>query len=99
MVKEFEPTLKKYMSNLEDKIDIADLDLIRPKIVLGYSHKTSKLTLVTSYEPFFQYIEVIEKAIKNGLSYLPLKKATILGDGNFAHTKEHFLRWYKNQKI
>ncbi len=98
MVKEFEPTLKKYMSNLEDKIDIADLDLIRPKIVLGYSHKTSKLTLVTSYEPFFQYIEVIEKAIKNGLSYLPLKKATILGDGNFAHTKEHFFEMVQKSK-
>ena len=98
MVKEFEPTLKKYMSNLEDKIDIADLDLIRPKIVLGYSHKTSKLTIVTSYEPFFKYIDVIEDTIKKGLSYSPLKKATLLEEGSFAHTKEHFFEMVRKSK-
>jgi anthranilate synthase component 1 len=98
MVKEFEPTLKKYMSHLEDTIDIADLDLIRPKIVLGYSHKTSKLTIVTSYEPFLKYIEVIENAIKNGSPYIPLKKATLLDVGSFAHTKEHFFEMVRKSK-
>ena len=28
--------------------NIPDLDLIRPKIILGFSHKTSKLVIVTS---------------------------------------------------
>jgi anthranilate synthase component 1 len=98
MVKEFEPTLKKYMSNLDDKIGIADLDLIRPKIVLGYSHKTSKLTIVTSYEPFFKYIEIIENTIKNGLPYLPLKKATLIEEGSFAHSKEHFFEMVQKSK-
>jgi len=98
MVKEFEPTLKKYMSNLQDDIKIADFDLIRPKLVLGYSHKNSKLTLITSYEPFFKYIEIIENAIKSGTSYLPLKKATLLNVGTFAHTKEHFFEMVRKSK-
>jgi len=98
MVKEFEPTLKKYMNQLEDKICIADLDLIRPKIVLAYSHKSSKLTIVTSYEPFYKYIEIIEKSIKDGSAYLPLKKAILLEDGEFAHTKEHFFEMVKKSK-
>jgi anthranilate synthase component 1 len=98
MVKEFEPTLKKYMSNLKDEIKIADFDLIRPKIVLGYSHKNSKLTLVTSYRPFFHFLDIIEQAIQEGSVYLPLKKATLLNEGKFAHTKEDFFNMVKKSK-
>ncbi len=98
MVKEFEPTLKKYMDKLEDKIDINDLDLIRPKMVLAYSHKTSKLSIITSYEPFFKFIEIIENSIKDGSSYLPLKKAVLLDNGHFAHTKERFFKMVDKSK-
>ena len=48
MVATFEPTLEKSMNNLPDELNIPDCDLIRPKIVLVYSHKTSQLTMVTS---------------------------------------------------
>lgn len=48
--KEFEPKLKNSMNNLVDQLDIPDLDLIRPNIILGFSHKTSKLVMVTSVE-------------------------------------------------
>ncbi|MFZ9659894.1 MAG: anthranilate synthase component I family protein [Arcobacteraceae bacterium] len=98
MVKEFEPTLKKHMNHLDDKIDIADLDLIRPKMVLAYSHKTSKLTIITSYEPFVKFIDIIEESIKEGSQYTPLKKAILLEDGKFAHTKEHFFEMVKKSK-
>jgi anthranilate synthase component 1 len=36
------------MNSLEDELNIPDLDLIRPKIILGFSHKTSKLVILTS---------------------------------------------------
>ncbi|MCK5111847.1 MAG: anthranilate synthase component I family protein [Arcobacteraceae bacterium] len=90
MVKEWEPTLKAYMDNLEDSINIADLDLIRPKIVLVYSHKTSKLSIVTSLETFKDKIKVIRDELYKGCEYTPLKKATILEDGKFALSKEEF---------
>jgi anthranilate synthase component 1 len=53
---------------------------------------------VTSYEPFFRYIEIIENTIKNGLPYLPLKKAILLAEGSFSHTKEHFFEMVRKSK-
>ncbi len=90
MVKEWEPTLKKSMDNLDDNINIADFDLVRPKIVLVYSHKSSKLTIITSLEKFKNKIQVIEDELQKGCEYTPLKKATILEDGKFALSKEEF---------
>ncbi len=90
MVKEWEPTLKKSMDNLEDNINIADLDLIRPKMVLIYSHKNSNLTIITSLKSFEPNIDIIAKEIKKGSEYTPLKKATILEEGSFALSKEEF---------
>jgi 2-isopropylmalate synthase len=34
------------MNNLVDQLNIPDLDLIRPNIILGFSHKTSKLVSI-----------------------------------------------------
>ncbi len=46
MVKVFEPTLHKFMDNLNDSLKKPDLDLIRPKVIVVYSHKSSTLTLL-----------------------------------------------------
>ena len=46
MVKVFEPVLKKVMDNLKDETDIPDFYMIRPKIVIGFSHKFSELTII-----------------------------------------------------
>jgi anthranilate synthase component I len=90
MVCEFEPKLKKSMSNLSDEIGIADFDLIRPKIILGYSHKTSKLVIITSILECKDELERIENTLTQQYLYLPLKKAEILNEGKFAFTKEQF---------
>jgi len=90
MVKQFEPKLQNSMNNLKDDINIDDLDLIRPKMVLIYSHKTSYLTVVTSMPSFEKYISVIEEKLKEPYSYTPLKKATLLDEGKFEHSKEKF---------
>jgi len=98
MVQEFEPKLKSSMNNLKDNINIADFDLIRPKMILAYSHKTSKLTIVTSLEEFEPYIKVIEDEIKKGSEYTPLKKAIINEEGSFYHTKEDFFTMVRKSK-
>ena len=90
MVATFEPTLEKYMNNLDDQFDIADCDLIRPKMVLVYSHKNSHLTMITSMASMKNYLDIIESKLKEPFEYTPLKKATLLDDGKFAHTKEKF---------
>ncbi|MEA3289064.1 MAG: anthranilate synthase component I family protein [Campylobacterota bacterium] len=90
MVSTFEPKLEESMKDLEDEINIADCDLIRPKIVLVYSHKSSKLTIVTSMGSMKDHLETIENRLKEKFEYTPLKKAELLGEGSFSHTKEKF---------
>ena len=92
MVQQWEPTLKQYMQDLKDELKIADFDLIRPKMVLVYSHKSSKLTLITSLDSFKNKINSIKKQLKKGCSYTPLRKATILDKGKFALSKEDFFK-------
>jgi len=88
--KEFEPVLKPYMDNLQDDLNIPDLDLIRPKIILGFSHKTSKLIMVTSIKECENKLELIEKELFTPYEFLPLQKATLLDEGKFNYTKEQF---------
>jgi len=98
MVATFEPTLEKSMANLHDEINIADCDLIRPKIVLVYSHKTSKLTMVTSIKECENSLENIEKFLNEPFMHTPLQKAKILKEGSFAHSKEDFFEMIKKSK-
>ena len=96
--KEFEPKLKSSMQNLKDQLDIADFDLIRPKIILAYSHKTSKLTILTSVDKLKNELEAIEKELLKPYNYTPLKKATILDEGKFNYSKEEFFSMVEDAK-
>ncbi len=96
--KEFEPTLKKSMNSLEDQLNIADVDLIRPKIILGFSHKTSKLVMVTSLKECEKECEKIEQELYTAYTFTPLKKAEILDEGKFNYTKEQFFEMVKKAK-
>ena len=88
--KEFEPSLKPYMDNLKDELNIPDLDLIRPKIILGFSHKTSKLVMITSVKECEKDLDLIEKELYTAYNFEPLGKAEILDEGQFTFSKEKF---------
>jgi len=90
MVATFEPTLEKSMGDLRDDFNIADCDLIRPKIVLVYSHKSSHLTMITSMESVQHKLVEIEEVLKEPFEYTPLKSVELLSDGAFEHSKEKF---------
>ena len=98
MVCEFEPSLKKSMSDLKDTINIADLDLIRPKMILCFSHKTSMLTIVTSMKEYEPHIEKIDKLLHEPYEFKPLQKAQLLDEGSFAFTKEQFFEMVAKSK-
>lgn len=98
MVAKFEPVLEEYMDGLQDDFDIADCDLIRPKMVLVYSHKSSKLTIITSMQEMQPFIEKIENSLKEPFEYTPLKPVELLDDGHFAHTKEKFFDMISKSK-
>ncbi|WP_108063634.1 anthranilate synthase component I family protein [Poseidonibacter lekithochrous] len=96
--KEFEPKLKDSMNNLVDQLNIPDLDLIRPKIILGFSHKTSKLIMVTSIDDLKDELQVIEDELFTPYEFTPLKKAEILDEGKFNFSKEEFFNMVAKSK-
>ena len=96
--KEFEPSLKPFMDDLKDDLNIPDLDLIRPKIILGFSHKTSKLVMITSIKECEKDLELIEKELFTSYEFEPLKKATIINEGKFTFSKEKFFEMVATSK-
>lgn len=90
MVKVFEPVLQSTMDKLKDELNTPDLDLIRPKLIVVYSHKTHKLTLVTSMHSMAENFEEIEGYLKSAYEYVPLKPTSPNSQGTFAFSKEKF---------
>ncbi len=96
--KEFEPKLKPFMDDLKDDLHIPDLDLIRPKIILGFSHKTSKLVMVSSLLSSLPLLDDIEKELFKPYTFTPLKKAIIQEEGKFNFSKEKFFEMVAKSK-
>ncbi len=90
-VKVFEPRLKSHMDNLKDEIGIADIDLIRPKLICTFSHKSNTLTVHTFIEEIGQKLEEIEKLLKSPHYYIDIQKSEIEAQkSSFAFSKDEF---------
>lgn len=89
MVKVFEPVLKESMSNLKDTLNTPDLDLIRPKIIIGFSHKNSMLTIIDNEKTNDELMSKIENILKQSHTPTPLKRA-ILKEGKLGIDKNQF---------
>ncbi len=92
MVKVFEPTLKEFMDSLEDTLNTPDLDLIRPKIIIGYSHKSSHLSIIDPTNENLDMLEEITKIISKPHTPEPIKPAILDGEGEFSISKERFMQ-------
>lgn len=79
LIKEFEPVLRASMDALEDETDIPDFDMIRPKIIIGYSHKNCRLTMMSTISGI-ESLESLENLLLSSYSCAPLKRPT----GSFA---------------
>ncbi len=98
MVKVFEPKLGSNMDNLIDELHTPDLDLILPKIILVYSHKNHKITLVSTIKGFSDEFENIEKELKSPYEYIHMKKNIGHDNGTFSHSKEKFFKMIDDSK-
>lgn len=90
MVKVFEPVLEESMDDLLDPLDTPDLDLVRPKIIIAYSHKSAKLTLILNDESMAAGITSIENILENSCTPMPLKAVELEGEGTFSIDEERF---------
>ena len=98
IVKVFEPVLKKSMKNLKDETEIPDFYMIRPKIVIGFSHKSSELTIIINYEEYKDYLYIIKDVINSTYKHKPLKPAKILEEPKFVFSKEKFYEMVNTAK-
>ncbi len=90
MVKVFEPVLEESMDPLEDTLNTPDLDLVRPKIIIAYSHKSAKLTLILNDESMTEALREIEALIQSSFTPLTLKPVELDGEGSFSIDEERF---------
>ena len=90
MVKVFEPVLEESMDKLLDPLNTPDLDLIRPKIIIAYSHKSAKLTLILNDESMQSGLDSIEDILHNTCTPMPIKAVKLEGEGSFSIDEERF---------
>ncbi|MBD3824175.1 MAG: anthranilate synthase component I family protein [Epsilonproteobacteria bacterium] len=90
MVQVFEPKLKASMAGLKDELHTPDLDLILPKIVLIYSHRTHQVTLISTLEEYSAMFDSIESRLKSTYEYSHIIKNQGSDEGSFAFSKERF---------
>jgi len=90
MVKVFEPTLKVAMDKLYDPLNTPDLDLVRPSILLAFSHKTAMLTIIQNDESYSEQVIKVEKLLQEPILPQKLKPAILNGEGVFSIEEERF---------
>jgi len=90
MVKVFEPVLSESMDTLLDPLDTPDLDLVRPRIIIAYSHKSAKLTLLLNDTRMQKGFEQIETMLHETFTPMPLKAVELEGEGTFSIDEARF---------
>ncbi len=98
MVKVFEPKLQGITQNLQDEQDIPDMDLILPKLVLIYSHKNHRLTLISTLKDIADEFDTIENSLKHSYEYIDMKKNIGSDKGRFAFSQERFFKMVDESK-
>ena len=98
-VKIFEPRLKSHMDKLQDEINIPDIDLMRPKLVCTFSHKSNTLTLSTYMPKIAANFDTIEAVLKEPHFHIPIQKTQIDSTkGSFAFDKKTFFEMVDQSK-
>jgi len=90
MVKVFEPTLKASMDGLKDTLQTPDLDMVRPKLLIGFSHKSAKLTIIDPDDLYGGMVEKVMTLLYRAHKPLEIQPVVLEGEGSFVISKERF---------
>ncbi|MFK5976331.1 MAG: anthranilate synthase component I family protein [Sulfurovum sp.] len=90
MVRVFEPVLEESMDDLYDPLNTPDLDLVRPNIIIAYSHKSAKLTIISQDEKMRSSIESIENLLTQPSIPMAIKPVVLDGEGIFSISEDRF---------
>ncbi|KIM10505.1 MAG: anthranilate synthase [Sulfuricurvum sp. PC08-66] len=94
----FEPKLAASMASLVDTLDIPDIDLIRPKFTLVFSHRDQKVTLLSPIESIAERFDAIEALLQEPYTPTPLHYHTCSDAGTFAFDKNQFFQMIEKSK-
>ncbi len=98
-VKLFEPKLAASMDTLKDELHIPEIDLMRPKLVCTFSHKTNTLILTTFVNTMASQLDFIESTLKEPHYYIPIQTVHVEKEkGSFAFSKEQFFSMVEESK-
>jgi anthranilate synthase component 1 len=86
------------MDNLQDDLETPDLDLVRPKIIIGYSHKNSMLTIIQNDTSMTQAVASIKELLLKPHSPLALKRPKLQDSGSLHIDKEAFKQIIEDSK-
>jgi len=98
MVKVFEPVLEESMDHLLDPLNTPELDLVRPQIILAYSHKSAKLTMILNDDRIKSRFEEIELMLNQPTTPMPIRAVKLDGDGVFSIEEERFKQMVDESK-
>lgn len=98
MVKVFEPTLKSSMDALKDSLHTPDLDLVRPKIIIAYSHKSAKLTIIENDHSLHDQLIALEASLQEPYRPQDIQAVKLDGEGSFAIGEERFKQIVEESK-
>ena len=90
MVKVFEPTLKESMDKLLDPLQTPDLDLVRPSIIMAYSHKNSILTIIQNDKKYDKKVQEIISTLSEPTKPQKLIPAILDNTGTFSIDEDRF---------
>jgi len=90
MVKVFEPTLRRFMDGLKDTLKTPDFDMIRPKLLIGFSHKNATLTIIDPDDLYDEMVDKVVTLLDRAHKPLAIKPVILNGKGQFAISKERF---------
>jgi anthranilate synthase component 1 len=90
MVKVFEPVLAPVMNALEDTLHTPDLDLVRPKLIIAYSHKSATLTTVCNDDAMQEAHRALTAHLDASFTPHKLKRAELEGEGSFSIDEARF---------
>ncbi len=90
MVKVFEPTLRRFMDGLKDTLNTPDFDMIRPKLLIGFSHKSATLTIIDPDDLYSEMVDNVVALLDRAHIPLAIKPVILNGEGEFAISKERF---------
>ena len=98
-VKIFEPRLQSHIEPLVDELHIPDIDLMRPKLVCTFSHKSNTLILTTFVPEIAAQIDEIDALFKVPHRHIPIQTTHVdKKKGSFSFTKEHFFEMVEKSK-